>query len=295
VRKLVVAGAAYINGRRVRIASKPVQAGAEIDVYVDEAKLFEPESRDQVFRMNARHVLFEDEHVIVVDKPPGLPTQPTLDEARDNLFAAVQRFVRERDGRPDAYIGLHHRLDRDTSGVILFTKSKAANAGVADMFALHTARKIYQAITLARSTPPASWTVRNYLGKISSEGKRAKFGSVLSGGDPAHTEFELLGAAPGAAWVQASPITGRTHQIRIHLSEGGYPIIADRQYGVADRQYGGAERSGATPASTPAAPRLMLHAASLTFPHPVHKNEILVRSELPEDFRACLRSLSLKN
>ena len=119
-RKLVVAGAVYLNGSRVRIASKEIFPGARIEVYVDEQKLFESDGRaqDRPFVLTASQLLYEDEYLIAVDKPPGLPTQPTLDEARVNLFAALKKFLAQRDSRPDAYVGLHHRLDRDTSGVI---------------------------------------------------------------------------------------------------------------------------------------------------------------------------------
>src|SRR6185437_9442973 len=135
VRKLVIAGAVYLNGSRVRIASKELRNRAKVDVYVDLQKLENDATRaDRKFEMGASDILFEDEYLIAVNKPAGLPTQPTLDEARDNLFALMKKFLKARDGEADPYIGLHHRLDRDTSGVILFTKKKEANAGIAEIF-----------------------------------------------------------------------------------------------------------------------------------------------------------------
>lgn len=281
-RKLVVAGAVYLNGRRVRIASKELMPNARVDAHVDLRKLFEQDGRaqDRAFEMTGDHILYEDEWLIVVNKPAGLPTQPTLDEARDNLFAAVKKYLARREGVVDAYLALHHRLDRDTSGVILFAKAKAANAGVSKLFTDHLAQKTYHAIC---SVPAGrklerEWVTRDFLGRLPGSGKQARYGAVHSGGDPAETGFKLLESFGRAAWVEARPRTGRTHQIRVHLSENGLPILADSLYGPR----AGAERL---------APRLMLHAARLTFPHPIHQSEISVQAPLPEDFQRCIRSL----
>jgi RluA family pseudouridine synthase len=280
-RKLIVAGAVYLNGKRVRIASKELMPNATVDVYVDTRKLFESDGRaqDKPFEMTAERVLFEDAFIIAVNKPPGLPTQPTLDEARVNLFAAVKQFLAKRDGVVQPYLALHHRLDRDTSGVILFAKAKEANAGVARMFSEHLARKTYNAIVQldAGVQLPAEWDVRNHLGKVPGRGKQAKYGAVRSGGDTAQTDFRLIENLGGkAAWVEARPLTGRTHQIRVHLSEDGLPILGDDLYGKG---------------SSTVAPRLMLHAANLTFPHPIHQTSTSIQSPLPEDFQQCIEAL----
>lgn len=278
VRKLVVAGAVYLNGKRVRIASKELIPGARIEAYVDVNRLYSDErSKDQAFEMGPERVLFEDEYLIVVNKPAGLPTQPTLDEARDNLFAALKRYL-TKEGEQEPYLALHHRLDRDTSGVVLFAKNRDANAGVAELFSKHLAQKTYQALTHSAKSGikvPERWTIENYLGKARTTGKRAKFTAVRSGGDHAKTEFQLLERLTRGLWVEARPITGRTHQIRVHLSEYGIPILGDSFYGA---------REGS-------AQRVMLHAACLTFPHPIHKVEIKVQSPLPEDFLQCLQAI----
>jgi RluA family pseudouridine synthase len=291
-RKLIVAGAVYLNGKRVRIASKELMPNARIEVYVDARKLFETDGRaqDRAFEMTAERILFEDEFVIVVDKPPGLPTQPTLDEARDNLFASIKKFLSKRDGVIEPYLALHHRLDRDTSGVILFAKAKGANAGVAKMFAEHLAQKTYQAISSVapgRKLRP-EWITKNFLGKVPNRGKAAKYGAVRSGGDPAETRFRLLEQWGGTAWIEARPITGRTHQIRVHLSEAGLPILADSLYGApAARSSQRHSTEGPQPGDGPA-PRLMLHAARLAFPHPVTGAETVIEAPLPDDFKRCI-------
>ena len=277
-RKLIIAGAVYLNSKRVRIASKELRENAWVEVYVDLEKLNSTaKDQDLQFEMSEQHVLFEDEDLIAVNKPPGLPTQPTLDEARDNLFLSVKKFLAKREKRSvnDIYLGLHHRLDRDTSGVILFTKTKRANAGVARLFTDHLAQKTYEALCSIdrKEGVQETWDVRNYLGKDKHSGSKAnRYCSVRSGGDFAHTEFALLERQGKLARIQARPLTGRTHQIRVHLSEAGLPILGDTHYG-GRREWG-----------SHVVPRVMLHAVSLTFPHPLHQNSITIQSPVPKDF-----------
>jgi len=275
VRKLIMAGAVYWNGRPLRIASKTLQPGAAIEVYVDLAKLFaDSTSRDKPFELTPDRILFEDEALIIIDKPPGIPLHPTADAARDNLLAAVQRFLSKRDGSAKPYLGIHQRLDRDTSGVILFTKSERVNAAVGRLFSEHQAVKIYQAITAPRIGSPKAWTVRNYIGKIASKSKRARYGSVKVG-EAAETFFRVIKEYSSGLWVEAIPKTGRTHQIRVHLAEYGLPILGDDLYG----------------ADSGPAPRLMLHAAELIFQHPVTGFKVSIKSPVPRDFEECLKRM----
>jgi len=282
-RKLVVAGAVYVNGKQVRIPAKTLVAGATIDAYVDPEKLFEDStSQDKRFELTRDRILFEDEDLFVIDKPSGLPAQPTLDKARDNLFAAVNRFLTSREGRAKPYVGVHHRLDRDTSGVVLFTESERVNAAIAETFSTRQAVKIYQAITVPhRGRLEKQWVITNRLGKISSKSKRARYGAVKDG-DAAETSFRVIAEYPRGIWLEAIPRTGRTHQIRVHLAEYGLPILGDDLYGAANRGE--------------LAPRLMLHAAELIFPHPITGLKVSVKSPLPRDFEECLSKIRcLKN
>jgi len=150
-RKLIMAGAVQVHGQRAWIPSQGLLPGAEIQVYVDVTRLFDDStSRDRPFEVTPDRILFEDEDLIAIDKPSGLPAQPTVDEGRDNLFAAIGRFLARRDGIANPYVGVHQRLDRDTSGVVLFTKSKRVNASVGEVFSKHLGTKIYQALTIPR-------------------------------------------------------------------------------------------------------------------------------------------------
>lgn len=282
IRMLIVAGAVYLNGMRVRIASKSLQANAKVDVFLDLKKLFANDAaatQDRIFEMAAAHILFEDEWLIAVNKPAGLPTQPTVDEARSNLYAAVKKYLAKREGVAEAYVGLHHRLDRDTSGVVIFTKQKDANLGVAEAFAKHSAQKTYLALVeRPEKLPPREWIVKNFLAKErAAPGRpsaRNRYASVRSGGDVAETAFTLREEFARGLLVEARPKTGRTHQIRVHLSEAGLPIWGDLTYGSRERDS-----------------RTLLHAANLTFPHPITKVKTSIQSPLPEDFEQCIQRL----
>lgn len=228
-------------------------------------------------------ILFEDEWLIAVDKPAGLPTQPTLDAARPSAFSELRKFLQHRDGR-EPYLALHHRLDRDTTGVLLLSKSQKANAGVGALFADKVAQKTYQALAVLGTGCPDLWEVKNYLGIVGRVAKANKFGAVRSGGDPAHTTFRELERFHDVVLIEAMPHTGRTHQIRVHLTECGHPILGDELYGgpVSVRLGSGAQLRFQ---------RVMLHAAALVFVHPMTKADVAITCPLPEDFARCVEQL----
>lgn len=277
IRKLIVAGAVYLNRSRTRIASKTVIEGAQVEVWVDWQRV-STKSREESWTVDRTWILFEDEDLVFVNKPPGLPTQPTLDQARANLFNLTKAFLKS------PYLAMHHRLDRDTSGVILFAKTERVNKAVGEAFAHHTARKHYQAI--CRFLYPSdrkigdSFVVEGYLKKKEGGSKRAaKMVVAHAGGDFARTSFTLEDRFKEFALVSAYPETGRMHQIRVHLAETGAPILGDELYGGSAQD----------------ASRVMLHAASLTIPHPIHKTELKIICPLPKDFQTCLERLKGKN
>jgi 23S rRNA pseudouridine1911/1915/1917 synthase len=282
VRKLIMAGAVYLNQKRVRIASKELFRQALVDVILDTDRLFNDRaSQQESFELTAQHILYEDHDIIAVNKPAGIPTQATLDQARDHLYAAVQRYIAKRDSKPGAYVGLHHRLDFDTSGIVLFTKTKAANPGVSEIFSARKAQKTYVAIAwnLENRTLRKTWTIKNYLNRSSQSGKgRMRFTAVTSGGDYAETELQVLETLNQAVFIEARPKTGRTHQIRVHLSEEGLPVLGDPVYGLREKE----------PIKSQ---RLMLHAHRLEFPHPITQKPIVIESIIPDAFQKAIQGL----
>ncbi len=295
IRRLIVAGAVSVSGRQTRNPASQVLPGHRIMVFIDTEKLtFEKTPDDIAFEMSESLILFEDDAIIAVNKPAGIPTEATIVASRDSLHAALKRYLWTRDKtRNEPYVGVHHRLDRETSGVILFTKTRAVNAPVHALFEEHLARKEYEALTAiahggsakqreSALCPGYTFSVENSLDRISAKSAQAKWGAVTSGGAHAFTNFEILERFKLALRILALPQTGRTHQIRVHLSRLGFPLLGDPLYG-------GPARLGSI-----SIPRVMLHARSLSFPHPVTGTPMSIQVPLPEDFAACLRSLSQK-
>jgi len=278
IRNLIATGSVYVNRHRCQNAFTPLYSGAIVEVYYDEERLFKGKVRKlEVSRLSTDRILFEDEWLIAVNKPFGLPSQPTLDPMRANLFTLVKALIEERDQNPDAYVGLHHRLDRDTSGVVLLTKSESANKGVASLFVEHRIRKTYHSLSWRAPGSRAlatgeEFTIENCLGKVRERGGKACYGEVPAGGDLAITDFRVVESFRDAYWLQAMPETGRTHQIRAHLSEAGFPIFGDELYFP----------EGVTPLLPP--PRLMLHAHKLEFVHPMTDAPMEIEAPLPEEW-----------
>jgi RluA family pseudouridine synthase len=278
IRGLIEGGAVYVNRHRCKTGFTAVYSGAVIEVYFDEDRLLKNQPRRMgSVRLSTEQILYEDKWLIALNKPSGLPTQPTLDPLRANLFGVLKKFLSDRDGVEDAYVGLHHRLDRDTSGVILFTKREDANKGVAELFSGHWIKKTYHAISWrgpgskSRATDE-QFTVENYLDVVSEKNGKKRYGSVNSGGDLAITDFRVIESFRDALWLEARPETGRTHQIRVHLSGKGLPIFGDDLYFP----------EGVSLILPP--PRLMLHAQKLEFEHPMSGAKIRIDAPLPEEF-----------
>ncbi len=286
IRRLIVAGSVSVSGRQERNPGRNLWHGAEVNVDYDAEKFaFEKKPDDIAFDLSAADVLFEDDDLIVINKPARLPSDSTQVESRDTLHACVKRYLFQRDGgRNIPYVGVHHRLDRETSGAILFSKRRSANAALFQAFADHRVRKVYEALASSATKGfPAGkkFRVENELNRISPKGAAAKWGAVESGGLAAVTDFEIFRVSDGGSLVRACPLTGRTHQIRVHLSGVGLPILGDSLYG------------GASSLSGIAISRVMLHARELTFPHPETGLEIRVVAPLADDFSACETALSL--
>jgi len=285
IRRLIVAGAVSVNNQQIRNADRMLKKGNTVIVKLDTDKFtFEKKPDDIPFDLSASEILFEDDSIIIINKPAGIPTEATMVQSRDHLHAAVQRYLAERDGPcedgTNPYVGLHHRLDRETSGVILFTKKRSVNPAIHKMFLEHMTEKNYHAlVTRPQQLPKKTFFVDNEMARISSKSAPAKWGEVRQEGEHAHTDFRLLDEYRNGLCVLAIPQTGRTHQIRVHLSSISMPLIGDALYG------------GPVKIGKYLCPRIMLHALSLTFPHPVDGHKMTVTAPIPADFIACKKEL----
>ncbi len=213
-------------------------------------------------------LVYLDDALLILDKPPGIPVHATLDKQRDNLLLAAARLLVRR-GVAVGELGLGHRLDVGTSGLIALGRDPAVTAQLAALFAGHAVQKFYLALTAhAPPLPEAPLDVRNYL--ITNKDRRGPpMVAVRAGGDRAWTTLTVLQARPGAVLWQAELHTGRRHQIRVHLAGLGMPLFGDDAYGAV----------------VPA-PRPMLHAAQLVLPHPLTGAPLAFQAPVPADFAA---------
>jgi len=217
-------------------------------------------------------VLFEDEHLLVIDKPPGIAvhpgagtTQPTLVHGLIYAFPDIAQL--EDKERP----GIVHRLDKDTSGCLIVARTAPARRALVELFAARAVYKQYYA--LVQGIPPdGSLALETTIGR--SLRHRTKMAVNTPDGRMAYTHATVVEAFGGIASALAVRIlTGRTHQIRVHLSYAGFPVLGDGTYGKAARAL--TRQTGAQ--------RQMLHAHRVTFVHPVTGRELSLTSPIPQD------------
>ncbi len=237
----------FVNDRRVWMARHTLKAGDSVAAFLDEAAPSAPQSP------NLLEILFEDGRYLVVDKPPG-----HLSNGADS----VESRLREQTGRPE--LRAVHRLDRDTSGCLLFAENDTLFGLMVEQFRAGRIGKIYHAIVAG---PIASDTV------IDKPLDNLK----------AVTRLHVMNANRLASHIEVKIETGRTHQIRKHLSMIRHPVLGDRQYGT----------SGPQVAAYQGIARHMLHAFRLEFPHSEKDDLIRVESPLPQDIRAVMNRLDL--
>ncbi len=222
-------------------------------------------------------VLHEDEDILVLDKPPGVVVHPARGHLDNRTLAnGVRHRYRADIGRPGVTLGAPHRLDKDTSGVIVFARTTAAYMALVRQFAAREPHKEY--LALVDGVPAfAHTTVRAPLGTDPENPKRGAVVPEHVGGKPASTDFHVLAHQDGTALVRAVPHTGRAHQIRLHLAHLGHPVRGDRDYNPLDG-------NGAPSSNRP--PRQALHAAALTLPHPITRQRLRLESPWPADWPA---------
>jgi len=187
------------------------------------------------------NVVHEDRWLIVVDKPVGMPTQRTTG-GTDGVYEILRRTER--------YVGMHHRLDQPVSGLVLFTRDKSANRGIASAMSRHAIQRSYRAVLWGAATA-TTWT-------SPVDGKRAT------------THARVIGQAAGLTAAELQLETGRKHQIRVQAAMAGTPVVGDRRYGEeAARRW----------------PRIALHASRLRFTHPMTGDTLDIHAPIPPDLQ----------
>ncbi len=274
VQRLVADGRVTVDGRRAR-KSETLEPGSVVLVEVPAPEPVELEPEDIPL-----HIVYEDEAILIVDKPAGMVVHPAPGHRTGTLVHALLWHAPELSGvggrqRP----GIVHRLDRDTSGLLVVAKTDTAHRTLADALRRRRVRRFYLAATwghLAESPV----TIDAPIGRDPSDRKRM---AVVEDGRSATTRVEVREQWARAELLDVALRTGRTHQIRVHLAHLGHPVIGDAAYGAGwERGLGGPTRRWVGQLAR-LVPRQFLHAAELAFAHPETGQALHFRSPLPED------------
>lgn len=232
-RRIIDRGGCAVDERMVRVASRTVQLGNRLTVGIMQPGEF----KELVLPPEA--LVYQDRDLVAVNKPSGVASQRTPYQLKGTLeYWVAEEFARQGIKEP---VRVVHRLDRGTSGVMLFPKHRQAAAWLSGLFSSGGIEKRYLAL-VAGEPVTQRWSAEGAIGKLGA----GRWG-VMEGGRSACTEFAVLARSGGLALLEARPRTGRTHQIRVHLADAGLPIVGDITYGGEP------------------APRLMLHCSGLYF------------------------------
>jgi 23S rRNA pseudouridine1911/1915/1917 synthase len=270
-REIIEKGQVLLGGAVVREPGREVDASAAV--------VWDPNRRALPRARISLPLLHEDDELLVVDKPAGLLSVPTRpgDESEDTALARVRDYARHLPTRR-SWVGVVHRLDRDTSGALAFARSPAARRGLMALFSEHRIERRYLALVEGRP--------RGDEGRIDQpiadayEGGRRRIARRGEPASPASTRFRVRETLGGFALLEVELETGRQHQIRLHLAHAGHPVVGDRVYRPPGRGRTGLD-----------APRQMLHAELLAFTHPTTGRAVRAESPLPADFRDVLDGL----
>jgi 23S rRNA pseudouridine1911/1915/1917 synthase len=265
----VTSGKVFVDGAVVTQIDARVIPGQAVEL-----RMAAPKPRDP---MREGELVYDDMHVVVIDKPAGVNSVP-YEERETGTAMDLIRGAWRRMGKPATSVPLHvvHRIDRATSGLLMFAKTKKAELGIAAQLRSHTMERQYLCVAHGVVT---TRRIESQLVTNRGDGLRGST-SHTNQGKRAITHVEARDALRGATLCAVRLETGKTHQIRIHLAESGHPLVGEEVY---IRDYAGKLISS---------PRLMLHAATLGFVHPVTGERVSLASPLPPDFTAVVTALT---
>ncbi len=269
IQQLIAEGFVKLEGKMVKPSTK-VKAGMTIEVFIPPDEPLELTPEEVPFE-----VLYEDDDLAIIYKPAGIVVHPAPGHQRGTLVHGLLKKLKNLSGvggklRP----GIVHRLDKDTSGLMIVAKNDFAHQVLVSAFQKREIKKEYYAILYGQISPKTG-TIEKPIGRHPVQRKKM---AIVPDGKPAVTEYEVLEYYKKASFVLARPLTGRTHQLRVHFSSKGHPILGDPLYG------------GLKP-DIPRAPRLMLHASKLTLLHPRSHELLEFKKDPPKDFLEYLKAL----
>jgi 23S rRNA pseudouridine1911/1915/1917 synthase len=284
VQQLIREGLVDVGGAEASASDRP-RPGAVVRVRLPRIV----PTRLEPVKLDLR-VLYDDAHLLVIDKPAGIAVHPGAGGEGKTIVHGLLHQVSDLRGvggelRP----GIVHRLDKDTSGCLVVAKTEAALRALQASFKAREVEKRYRA--LVHGSPPDRLELDTAYGRHPVQRKR--FSSKVREGKRAVTRFSVLARAEGAALLDVELLTGRTHQVRAHLADQGWPLFCDALYGGTRREGPGAPERVRRAAA--ALGRQGLHALRLAFPHPVTGARVVCVAPLPADLGAALAELGLSS
>ena len=265
--RLISEGCITVNGEKAKPSLK-LDAGDTVDVIVPPTPP-SPLAPEPI----PLNIIYEDDDLLVVDKPPGLTVHPAPGHTHHTLVNALLARVPHLGDMGDSLRpGIVHRLDRDTSGLMLVAKNQSAQLNLIEQFKERSVNKAYLVLVKGKLTPEEG-IIDAAIGRDAGNRKRM---AVVKEGRPARTEYRVIKYLNDFTLLEIKPETGRTHQIRVHLGAIGYPVVGDAVYGVR----------------SPYLSRQFLHACRLGFKLPSSGEYVEFRSELPEDLEKALGNIA---
>jgi 23S rRNA pseudouridine1911/1915/1917 synthase len=287
IRKWIDEGRVLVDGKPVKAGLKQVRAGARFEISVPDPEPVELQPEDRPIE-----IIYEDPSILVVNKPPGLTVHPSETQKDGTLVHALLFHVKDLSGiggklRP----GIVHRIDKDTSGALVITKSDEAHRALAEVFSRHEIERSYWALCYG-SPKEREGHISTHIGR--NPGDRKKMANVpesTAGAREARSHYRVVEeyaqprARPFASWIEVTLETGRTHQVRVHLTGLGHSLLGDPAYGTpGERATKWLALPGAIREAVEAMPGQALHARVLGFKHPLTGEPLRFEAEPPPAF-----------
>ena len=267
---LILEGALSVNGIVQYKPSFKVDAGQCVELRVPQSRPVNIEPQDIPI-----DILYQDSDIAIINKPCGMVVHPAAGNEDRTLVNAILYHIHDLSGiggemRP----GIVHRLDKDTSGLILIAKNDKAHTAMSEQFKSRSMEKHYRAVACGHFSDESGF-IDAPIARHPVDRKKM---AIVQGGKPSQTEWHVLEGLKGATYLDVHLLTGRTHQIRVHMQSIGHPLLGDRIYAPNLK-------------NAVHIPRLMLHAYSLAFDHPISGKRMQIEAPIPEKFEQTLQKL----
>ncbi|MDZ4713728.1 MAG: RluA family pseudouridine synthase [bacterium] len=295
VQKAIDLGYVTVNGDLVK-SNYLVKPEDEIEIELDY-----PDKQDIVPENIPLNIVFEDEYLMVINKPPSMVVHPAYKNYSGTLVNAIMYYAQQKNDSLSSLngferAGIVHRLDKDTSGLIVIAKDELTHRKLSEQFFNHTIKREYNAIVWGKLKKKKGEII-NKLGRDKRDRKKvAVLKDTAEGGKTAITHYEVLEEFDYLSLVKLNLKTGRTHQIRVHLSHAGHPVFGDETYGGRDHHAPNltASKKAQIKNLLEEMPRQALHAKIIGFVHPRSNEEMFFESELPDDMLSILGKIADK-